>query len=95
MTDNIALVCTRLVDMVRVHPHQDNSKVCSRCGERVGIYPSSQKALRNNPGITIMCAVCAMADYEKQPFGETTVEPAARWDEIVQESRDSQDVGKA
>ena len=55
------LVAMRLKDMFSVHPRQDNSRFCSKCGERVGLYPSGQNALRNNPSMPIICAVCAEA----------------------------------
>jgi hypothetical protein len=83
------LVVMRLADMRRVHPQQDNSKVCSECWKQVGIYPSGQQALRLSPAIKIICAVCA-ADR-----GPLVSVPAAPWPEIAQETRDSQDVGKA
>jgi hypothetical protein len=52
------LIVMRLADMTRVHPHQDESRVCSRCGERVGIYPSGQRALAAVPDLEIVCHVC-------------------------------------
>lgn len=88
----MALVVMRLVDMHRVHPLQDNSHVCSKCGERVGIYPSGQKALRGNPAMLIICAVCT--EKEADVRGDVA-EPAAPISEILQEIRDSRDVGKA
>ena len=36
---NAALVVMRLIDMVRVHPLHDNSRACSRCGERSNRSP--------------------------------------------------------
>jgi hypothetical protein len=91
MSEGIALVCMRVVDMRRIHPYQDNSRFCSRCGERVGLYPSSQNAVRDNPGIKIICAHCADRDGDEAD----EVLPAAPLDEIVQEMRDSKDVSKA
>jgi len=68
-----ALVVMRLADMHRQHPAQDNSKVCSKCGERVGIYPSSRRALRDNPGLPVICIICATSaappDLEARPAG--------------------------
>ena len=59
MTDTApVLIVMRLADMHRVHPRQDNSRTCPRCGERVGIYPSGQKALRRVRGLTIICEKC-------------------------------------
>lgn len=91
MGEPMVLVAMRLADMFRVHPAQDNSHVCSECGERVGIYPTGQKALRDHPGAKVVCVACAMSD--RQAGDEAR--PAGSWDEIVQESRDSRDVGKA
>jgi hypothetical protein len=49
----------RLADMLLVHPQQDNSRVCSKCGEPVGIYPSGQAVLRGAPDTVITCNHCA------------------------------------
>jgi hypothetical protein len=54
----IVLLVMRLADMERVHPDQDNSRVCGQCGERVGIYPSGQEVLRRVPTATIVCERC-------------------------------------
>ena len=43
------LLVARLCDMHRVRP-ADNSRVCERCGFRVGIYPSGQDMLEEHPG---------------------------------------------
>lgn len=53
------LLVMRLKDMRRVHPQQDNSRRCSRCQHRVGIYPSGQAVLEQDPTIEIICQVCA------------------------------------
>jgi hypothetical protein len=89
MSQGVGLVCMRLADMRRIHPEQDNSHVCFRCGERVGLYPSGQKAVRDNPGIEIVCAVCAEHDEADD------IRPAAPMSEIIQEMHDSKDVPKA
>jgi hypothetical protein len=60
------LVVMRLDDMWNTHPDQDNSHVCSRCGARVGIYPSGQRALKDHPGTPVICSVCAAV--EKGPI---------------------------
>jgi hypothetical protein len=52
------LVVMRLDDMDRRHPSQDNSRVCSKCGAQVGIYPSGQKVLKNDPSYVIICSHC-------------------------------------
>jgi hypothetical protein len=83
------LVAMRLANMARVHPAQDNSRACSKCGRQVGIYPSGQRALRHNPKIKIVCEVCALAG---PPFDVSI--SAAPWPEIAQEKRDSVDVSK-
>ena len=57
------LIVMRLADMHRVHPEQDDSRVCSRCGEQVGIYPSGQDVLRRNPTVQIVCSHC-MSGYD-------------------------------
>jgi len=62
MTD---LIVMRLANMHRVHPRQDNSRVCAACSEQVGIYPSGQALLRRDPTIRIICDVCrGPADIE-------------------------------
>jgi hypothetical protein len=55
-----ALICMRHADMMRVHPGQDNTRFCSKCGARVGIYPSGQRALVRDPTLSIVCHVCAI-----------------------------------
>ena len=52
------LIVMRLADMTRVHPNQDNDHVCMRCGHIVGIYPSGQGVLRDEPDTEIVCQVC-------------------------------------
>jgi hypothetical protein len=66
-----ALIVMRLADMHRVHPQQDNSRVCLKCGERVGIYPSGQAALRHNPSLDIICSHC------NEPASVTVLAPGA------------------
>jgi hypothetical protein len=85
----------RLVDMHRVHPHQDNSHVCSHCGERVGVYPTGQNVLRHNRQIKILCHVCVGKNVEKVAKEVVEIRAAGSWDEIAQEGRDSKDVSKA
>ena len=82
-------VTMRLADMTKVHPAQDSSRVCAGCGQRVGIYPSGQRALRQWPKMKVICARCAAA----LPPGENL--PAASLEEIAQEGRDSVAAGKA
>jgi DNA-directed RNA polymerase subunit RPC12/RpoP len=52
------LIVMRLADMHRVHPDQDTSRVCAECGEQVGIYPSGQRVLRDDPTTRIVCNRC-------------------------------------
>lgn len=52
------LVVMRLADMTVVHPAQDNTRSCSKCGHIVGIYPSGQKALKRWLHTRIVCARC-------------------------------------
>jgi hypothetical protein len=54
----IELIVMRLADMHRVHPMQDDSRRCSHCNERVGIYPSGQHMLRADPTLRIVCQIC-------------------------------------
>jgi len=51
------LLVMRLADMVRVHPNQIES-TCPNCGETVGIYPSGQQMLQENPELEIVCQKC-------------------------------------
>ncbi len=85
-----ALICTRLVDMVKMHPHQDNSRACNRCRQKVGIYPTGQRALRLYPKIEILCISCAVAEKNV----EVVNVPAGTIEEIRQEFRESKPVVK-
>lgn len=80
-----ALVVMRLADMHKAHPAQDNTRVCGRCGEPVGIYPSGQRALRQYPGLAIICLECSVSE---RPV-DLKVVPAASAAEVVQEARES------
>jgi hypothetical protein len=89
VSEPVRLVTMRLVDMHKVHPQQDNTRVCALCGETVGLYPSGQKALREHPKAKIICQVCA----GQIPLNKRDINaPAASWAEIVQEMRDSTSV---
>lgn len=86
-----ALIVMRLADMLRGRPAQDNSRLCSFCGEPVGISPFGQKALREYPKAEIMCIVCA----EKPVAVKRDINRlAAPFAEIAQEVRDSTPVAK-
>jgi hypothetical protein len=52
------LIVMRLADMQRRHPAQDDSRFCSHCQHRVGIYPSGQAVLKQESGMKILCSVC-------------------------------------
>jgi hypothetical protein len=54
------LICMRLTEMKRVHPKMDTTHKCSKCGERVGVYPSGQRVLVafGEDAIDIVCSVC-------------------------------------
>jgi uncharacterized Fe-S center protein len=51
------LIVMRLDEMFKRHPKQIERK-CARCGEVVGIYPSGQKIIKENPEINIVCTHC-------------------------------------
>jgi hypothetical protein len=84
----VGLVANRLADMSMWHPQQDNSRVCSRCGEKVGLYPSGQDALRHNYRLPIICLPCAINEYSVDD-DPPDIEPAASVDQIVAEIRES------
>jgi hypothetical protein len=56
------LIVMRLKDMWRTRPDQDNSKVCSKCGIQVGIFPSGQAFLKERPDVKIVCFACMSAE---------------------------------
>lgn len=88
MMKPIRLVVMRLADMHKVHPQQV-TRICKFCGDKVGVYPSGQKALRLNPGpVEIICQVCAA---KKHDAGDVS-RPAGSIGEILQEMRDSSPV---
>lgn len=53
------LLVMRLRDMNFIHPDQDDSRICDRCGYQVGIYPSGQEFLLKFADARIVCNVCA------------------------------------
>jgi hypothetical protein len=85
------LVTMRLMDMTWIHPQQDNSRVCANCGHQLGIYPSGQAALRKNPGLTVVCTLCAFSGAKPDDINLS----AGSLAEIRQEARDSVPVKKA
>jgi len=54
----VTLQVARLADMILVHPQMDSSRVCLRCGEPVGIYPSGQAFIKMYPRAHIICTIC-------------------------------------
>jgi hypothetical protein len=88
MNDEPTLIVMRLTNMYKVHPRQDESKVCSKCDERVGIYPSGQAALKANPDIKIVCINCANIIIEKDNI-PIMWQPAASVQDLSQEIKES------
>jgi len=83
-----ALVTMRIADMTRMHPRQDDSHVCAECAFPVGIYPSGQEALRKHPTMRVICSHCVerLGDFDNVSTGD--------FETIMQEGRDSYDVGR-
>jgi hypothetical protein len=54
----LLLIVMRQADMAVVHPRQDDTRVCARCGEPVSIFPSGQAVLAAAPDAEIVCGVC-------------------------------------
>lgn len=55
---SITLAVMRESDMFVAHPDTKYDRVCSNCGERVGIYPSGQEVLRAYKNVTLICNRC-------------------------------------
>ena len=83
------LVCNRLSDMTKMHPDQDDTHKCKRCGYPVGIYPSGQKALKKWPDMEIRCSPCAMQTMKP---GDVNFPAAETPEELMKEMRDSKPV---
>jgi ribosomal protein L33 len=75
------LLVMRLADMGRIHPQQDNTKFCSNCNERVGIYPTGQAWIKKNPKTKLICSICVDKNYSGR-----TVAPMS---EMARESRET------
>jgi hypothetical protein len=88
MSEPDALVSMRLKDMTRRHPDQDNSRACSKCGETLGLFPSSQRLLATNPSLVLLCVPCALAEHDPS----ADVAASGSWDVIWQEARESKRV---
>lgn len=80
------LVVMRLKDMWRRHPNQITMR-CSKCNQKVGVYPSSQEALKKYPNMKVVCVYCVNVKVF-----EDTAEPAGSMEQIRQESKESFDV---
>jgi hypothetical protein len=78
----VKLITMRLADMRRVHPGQIEGR-CAKCNHVVGIYPSGQRAMRENPGIVVVCQVC------RSPADITALAPGAEHEPM--ESKDKGD----
>ena len=62
MTKNKVLICVRVSEPGPVPP--GSSKVaCSKCHELVWVSPSSWSITHDNPGIKVICAECALAQF--------------------------------
>jgi DNA-directed RNA polymerase subunit RPC12/RpoP len=61
------IVVMRLTEMRYVHPQQDNSRVCAKCGKQVGIYPSGQAMLKAHANMRVICTHCFDATPTPQP----------------------------
>ena len=58
MSDRAMLVVMRVARMTKVHPKTDFTHRCGRCHEPVGIFPSGQRTLHEQPDAEIVCDVC-------------------------------------
>jgi hypothetical protein len=68
------LLVMRLENMIHKHPKQDNSYFCMTCFKQVGIYPSGQRAILENPEIEIICEICAA---KEEPYDKIQPAPGA------------------
>jgi hypothetical protein len=59
MSERAMLVVMRVARMTKVHPKTDFTHRCGRCQEPVGIFPSGQRLLREQPNAEIVCDGCA------------------------------------
>ena len=75
------LLVMRLADMGRIHPQQDNTRFCSKCNERVGVYPTGQAWMKKNPRTKLICSVCVDKNYDGR-----TVAPMS---EMMRERRET------
>ena len=66
------LVVMRVARMTKAHPKTDFTHRCARCHEPVGIFPSGQRLLREQPNVEIVCDGCAgglVANQTSWPHG--------------------------
>jgi hypothetical protein len=83
--DRYVLVAMRLVNMIKRHPQQDESHVCVNCCEKVGIYPSGQRAIKRIPNIKIVCEICAFK-HEAAHIDFASARTQAEFDRELSES---------
>lgn len=58
------LICCRRGPMRYVHSRTIEWR-CHRCGETVGVFPSGQRMLSEQPNLEIICEVCYVASGGK------------------------------
>jgi hypothetical protein len=76
------LLTMRLANMFVGHPDMVTDRVCPRCGETVGIYPSGQRLLaKKGNRVDLICEVCyGPVDDEARPLPGVERERAeSRW----------------
>lgn len=59
MNDHSMLVVMRVARMTKIHPKTGFKHECARCRELVGIFPSGQRLLQEQPNVEIVCDLCA------------------------------------
>jgi ribosomal protein S27E len=64
-----SLICMRFADMRVLHDETNTEHTCALCGHTLGIYPSGMRAIREHPGITLLCQVCGTPTLAGNSFG--------------------------
>lgn len=54
----ILVVAMRAADMFVAHPGTDYTKVCSQCGETLGVYPSTIELMKHRKNVVLICNRC-------------------------------------
>jgi hypothetical protein len=62
------VLAMRVADLKERAKGTDCSRTCAECGKRVGLAPSSVRALKDHPGSTIVCSRCVVIDEHDQPL---------------------------